>query len=186
MNQQLTFETGPPFKIPLGDTHLSEVKKGGLYIGIYVITPTLSKRGIILPHSAWKYLTESVHIIDLAIQSARDIALGHTTGGENDNLYGSGFFTGLPTSSPQFTLGQNGHYEQATLPFFQTPYYIEQSAEHSQQLFWGEWSTDREGCSDVCGEGEQGEQGQEQSSRKSGVEEEMFGFLLDTPTPSKV
>ena len=42
-----------PYHLYLGDSHVVEVKKGGLHIGIYLITPTSRRRGVVLPLDAW-------------------------------------------------------------------------------------------------------------------------------------
>ena len=56
--------------IYLGPTHAVEVKKGGLYIGIYIITASNRRRGVILPQAVWTDLQNSIDVINLAIELA--------------------------------------------------------------------------------------------------------------------
>ena len=69
------FTGEPPYAIPLGETHKIEVKKGGLYIGVYLITPTLARRGLILPRTVWNILLQKTLIINSGIARAREIVL---------------------------------------------------------------------------------------------------------------
>ena len=77
-----------PYHVYLGDKHVVEVKKGGQQIGIYLITPTARRRGVVLPVEAWIALQNSVEVVNLAI--------GFSQGGLNDgaeerlNQYGYG------------------------------------------------------------------------------------------------
>ena len=73
------FTGEPPYTIYLGETHVVEVKKGGLYIGVYLITPTLARRGLILPRTVWKILIEQTLTINSAIDSARKLVLEKST-----------------------------------------------------------------------------------------------------------
>ena len=56
-----------PYHLYLGETHVVEVKKGGLHVGIYLITPTSRRRGVVLPLDAWITLQNSVSIVNEAI-----------------------------------------------------------------------------------------------------------------------
>jgi len=60
-----------PYYIYLGDNHIVEVKRGGEQIGIYVITPSLRRRGVVLPSAVWTDLINSIDIINLAIDLAK-------------------------------------------------------------------------------------------------------------------
>ena len=85
-----THTSRQPYYIYLGDNHVVEVKRGGLQIGIYVITTSLRRRGVVLPTKVWRDLTECIDIINLAI----DLATGSVAidryvsdeqqGGQND------------------------------------------------------------------------------------------------------
>jgi hypothetical protein len=63
-----------PYHIYLGDHHVLEVKKGGEKIGIYLITPTLRRRGVLLPLTVWIDLQNSIDIVNLAIQFSQGLA----------------------------------------------------------------------------------------------------------------
>jgi hypothetical protein len=130
MTQQLLPHAGPPFNISLGDTHLVEVKKGGLYIGIYVITPSLRKRGAILPHSAWKALVESADIINSAIDFSRRIALGESD--QNGRQY-------FNTGGDIFGAGTRFYTYVGDIPSTTTPLqYTESSFTSEQGADWGD------------------------------------------------
>jgi hypothetical protein len=75
--------------IYLGTSHVVEVKKGGLYIGIYVITETSPRRGVILPHATWTALQESIDIINLGIEFARGTSLSTVNYTTDQQKYGT-------------------------------------------------------------------------------------------------
>ena len=60
-----------PYYIYLGDNHIVEVKTGGEQIGVYVITASLRRRGVVLPYVVWTELINSIDIINLAIDLAK-------------------------------------------------------------------------------------------------------------------
>ena len=75
--------------IYLGDSHVVDVKKDGLYIGIYVITQTKRRRGVILPLTAWRALLDSTDIINLGIAFQRgDVLSPSITSSLHDQYYG--------------------------------------------------------------------------------------------------
>jgi hypothetical protein len=65
-----------PYTVELGTTHVVEVKNGGLYVGIYVLTKSNRRRGVILPFGIWMTLLESIDSVNGAIDRARGFALG--------------------------------------------------------------------------------------------------------------
>jgi hypothetical protein len=65
-----------PYTVNLGTTHVVEVKNGGLYVGIYALTKSNRRRGVILPFGVWLTLVESIDQINGAIDRARGFALG--------------------------------------------------------------------------------------------------------------
>ena len=71
-----------PYYVYLTDTHVVEVKKGGHNIGIYLITPTSRRRGVVLPLTAWIALQNAISTVNLAI----DISQGQQI--SNNNNYG--------------------------------------------------------------------------------------------------
>jgi hypothetical protein len=74
-----------PYYIYIGDTHIVEVKRGGEQIGIYVITPSLRRRGVVLPYNVWSELISSIDIINLAIDLTKG-TLGLNTTQRNEQL----------------------------------------------------------------------------------------------------
>jgi len=77
MEQQPIFYTTttfvPPYTVWLDDTHITEVKKGGQQVGIYTITPTLKKRGILLPVETWYALYKYRNHVNLSVDLATGI-----------------------------------------------------------------------------------------------------------------
>ena len=89
-----------PYHVYLSDKHVVEVKKGGLNIGIYLITPTNRRRGVVLPLSAWEALQDSTEIINLAIDYAKGIISTNAEGyGEQQR---GGYGEGGATSFQQY------------------------------------------------------------------------------------
>jgi hypothetical protein len=68
-----------PHSLILGSSHVVEIKKGGLHVGIYVITSSLRRRGVILPVDVWTALVSSVDAINFEIDCMRGIPLGTTS-----------------------------------------------------------------------------------------------------------
>jgi hypothetical protein len=81
---QQTQTLGPFNDISLCPTHLVDVKKGGLYIGIYVKAINDKRRGVILTYAAWIGLLNKIDTINLGIDFERGVALGTA-----DALYGN-------------------------------------------------------------------------------------------------
>lgn len=79
MDTQQTFQTtsylSPPYKVFVDATHLTQVPKGGEHIGIYALTPTGKKRGILLPVDTWYALERYRNLINVSI----DLATGKLT-----------------------------------------------------------------------------------------------------------
>jgi hypothetical protein len=69
-----------PHSLILGTSHIVEIKKGGLHVGIYVITSSLRRRGVILPLDVWSALVSSIDAINFEIDCMRGIPLGTTSG----------------------------------------------------------------------------------------------------------
>ena len=69
-----------PHSLILGQSHVVEIKKGGLHVGIYVITSSLRRRGVILPLDVWTTLVNSADTINCEIDCMRGIPLGTTSG----------------------------------------------------------------------------------------------------------
>jgi hypothetical protein len=93
-----------PYFVYLSDTHVVEVKQGGLYIGIYLITSTSRRRGVVLPLQAWVALQNCTDIVNLAIDYSQGI--------DNDN-------TSSLTYDGKRLDGPTGEWSTA----FQGPYY---------------------------------------------------------------
>ena len=53
-----------------------EVKNGGFHVGIYVLTKSNRRRGVILPFSIWLTLLESIDCINSRIDCARGFGSG--------------------------------------------------------------------------------------------------------------
>ena len=68
-----------PHSLILGSSHVVEIKKGGLHVGIYVITSSLRRRGVILPVDIWTALVSAVEGINCEIDSMRGIPIGTTS-----------------------------------------------------------------------------------------------------------
>jgi hypothetical protein len=117
--------------IYLGTTHVVEVKKGGLYIGVYLITRTQRRRGVILPYDIWLDLVNSIDVINLGIDFARDTSLGtapYTPKQYYGGLQGAGFNYGVtPTVTQQFT---------KTVPTNGQFWPITENAESAAQFFF--------------------------------------------------
>jgi hypothetical protein len=62
-----------PYHVYLGPSHVVEVKKGGQQIGIYLITPTHRRRGVLLPINIWYILQNSIDIVNLAINFSQGV-----------------------------------------------------------------------------------------------------------------
>ena len=62
-----------PYHIYLSDTHVVEVKKGGQYIGIYLITPTARRRGVVLPLAVWVALQNSFQQVNYAVSISQGV-----------------------------------------------------------------------------------------------------------------
>jgi hypothetical protein len=88
-----------PHSLILGTSQVVEIKKGGLHVGIYVITSSLRRRGVILPVDVWTALVSSVDAINFEIDSMRGIPLGTTSAA---SLFDYGF------------IEQGGQYNVAT------------------------------------------------------------------------
>jgi hypothetical protein len=94
-----------PQHVYLGDSHVVEVKKGGLHIGIYLITPTSRRRGVVLPLDVWLLLQTSLETVNQAINTSLAIIQnGDNTG---DTV----------TNTQQFTYQIGGNGDCYTIPY---------------------------------------------------------------------
>jgi hypothetical protein len=101
---------GYPYHVYLGDTHVVEVKKGATHIGIYLITPSLRRRGVVLPIAIWQALQESIPLVNLAV----DINCSHNNIQPQQNgtasvtnqypIYQEGTFTGQTVNNGRETI----------------------------------------------------------------------------------
>lgn len=88
MEQHQIFHTpvifDPPSTVYLDATHLTEVRKGGHQIGIYTLTTTGKKRGILLPTDIWYALVRCSNLINVTI----DLTTGKlTTANVTETIY---------------------------------------------------------------------------------------------------
>lgn len=60
----------PPYRVFVDPTHLTEVRKGGQQIGIYTLTATRKKRGVLLPIDTWYALERHRNLINVSIDLA--------------------------------------------------------------------------------------------------------------------
>jgi hypothetical protein len=114
-----------PQHVYLGDTHVVEVKKGGLHIGIYLITPTSRRRGVVLPLDVWLLLQQSLDTVNKGINTALGIIedgpieeptvdhgeqFTYQTGGSG------GCYTNLANNANQYFtyVGSNDYFNQQT------------------------------------------------------------------------
>ena len=68
-------QTGAAYIVHLDATHVVEVRKQGEQIGIYTVTTSGKKRGILLPIDSWHSLEKYRHLINVAI----DLSVGTLT-----------------------------------------------------------------------------------------------------------
>lgn len=110
-----------PYHVYLGDKHVIEVKKGGLKVGIYLITPTSRRRGVVLPLEVWITLQQSFDIVNTAINLSRQIIQDGYSGEDtattdvvtyqNGGTRGSGdLYPTNTTYNQYYTYGSNGNY----------------------------------------------------------------------------
>ena len=92
-----------PYHIYLGETHVVKVKKGGLQVGIYLITPTLRRRGVVLPLDAWIALQNSAELVNIAVGCAQASvnSNGYRFGENISDGYGNGANSVTPTLTGQ-------------------------------------------------------------------------------------
>jgi hypothetical protein len=102
-----------PHSLILGSSHVVEIKKGGLHVGIYVITSSLRRRGVILPVDVWTALVSSADAINFEIDSMRGIPLGSTSA---SSIFNYGFIE----ESGQYNVApNNGNTTQPTTIYSQ-------------------------------------------------------------------
>ena len=79
----------PSHTVYLDQTHIVEVRKQGQQIGIYTITKSGKKRGILLPLTTWQSLNKLTNLInvtiDLAVGSIDFNQIEQTFSGKNSN-----------------------------------------------------------------------------------------------------
>jgi len=92
-----------PYHIYLSEKHVIEVKKGGQHIGIYLITRTNRRRGVVLPLSAWIALQDFAGIVNLAIEYAKGTVFVDADGDGGSELVSYGGGIGCSTSPGQYT-----------------------------------------------------------------------------------
>ena len=63
------------YVVHLDATHVVEVRKQGEQIGIYTVTASGKKRGILLPIDTWRSLEKFRHLINVSI----DLSVGYLT-----------------------------------------------------------------------------------------------------------
>ena len=137
--------------IYIGNSHVVEVKKGGLRIGIYVITKTQRRRGVILPYDTWISLINSIDVINLGLDFARELPLNSTGWSTNQQQqqYASvqgGYNYGVTaTETGQFTpalhIEANGRADTvATWPYTEPAkqYFNTGELYQKQPYEWGE------------------------------------------------
>jgi len=134
MNTQYTHAAGahvPGFfnDINLAGTHVVDVKKGGLYVGIYVKTKSNRRRGVILPYAAWTALLGKIDTVNLGIDFERGLALsgeGSLYSNQDNGEYtpytqcGTREYHQQPGGSQQtevglYNFGSNDTYEHSTV-----------------------------------------------------------------------
>lgn len=68
-------QSGPQYIVHLDSTHIAEVRKQGQQLGIYTVTASGKKRGILLPIETWHAIEKYRHLINVAV----DLSLGSLT-----------------------------------------------------------------------------------------------------------
>ena len=83
-----------PYHVYLGPSHVVEVKKGAQQIGIYLITATHRRRGVVLPIDIWYILQNSIDLVNLAIDFSKGLIVESNYDCSTSNQYGHGWWDG--------------------------------------------------------------------------------------------
>jgi hypothetical protein len=134
----------PPFYFLLGNTHVIEIKKGGTYLGLYFLTKTRKKRGVIFHESVWNLIETASHGVDAVFGFTKALAAGKGNK-EHEYHYGKQFLSYKDEQIPSaiqsyfstFLTPEGSKFERETLPFYSTTGELEKvgsQAERPQQL----------------------------------------------------
>ena len=134
----------PPFYFLLGNTHVIEIKKGGTYLGLYFLTKTRKKRGVIFHESVWNLIQKAAHGVDAVLGFAKAVAAGKGNK-EHEYHYGRQFLSYKDEQIPSaiqsyfstFLTPEGTKFECESLPFCSTTGELEKvgsQAERPQQL----------------------------------------------------
>ena len=63
----------PPYIVQVDANHVVEVRKKGLQVGIYTLTVSGKKRGILLPVKTWRSLERLHRLINVALDLAGEV-----------------------------------------------------------------------------------------------------------------